>query len=230
MTGIPVSTGHRLRLADMVWLLSGIAVAYALLASPSTIGDGPGLRRFLTPEINRHYRVAQRFRMDAALLSGIEIRAFAVGPAAGRYQLSLTDTATGRVERGRIVAAEDLVADESFAFRFEPIELSAGREYEFDVMPTQDGGSGVALWATKAPRVRDGVLKFNDVARWGTLVFQTRTSSVAPLKALIGGSTRPLRWTAVIWLVGYWIVLRFLLHSFALGEQAPSANGRRYVA
>ena len=215
----------RLLLLDVVWLMLGLLMIAGLVATPTAVGDTLGLRRFQTPEISHKWLVAQRFRMNAADLSAIEIRAAAVGPVKGRFRLRIRDLDATGVERSAAVAASDLVRADSYVFRFAPIASSMNHEFEFDVVPDpSQPGRGVALWATKGERLAEGGLRINDKARWAELAFQTQTSAVSPLRRLLAAREpeRLPRWLALVALTGQWIALRFVFRAFV----APPAQGQ----
>jgi hypothetical protein len=181
------------------------------------------VRRFLTPEVGGAFRVAQLFLMDDLDLSGVEIRAAAVGPVSGSLLFTLRDIDTGHEVRAHVAAA-DLVRAESYVFWFPPIQLSSGHEFRLDVGPSPGTSrSGVAFWATKGARLDYGGLFINDTPRWASLAFQTRTPAVAPIRTIFGARDpgRPPRWLAVIGLAGAWLALRFVLKAVAASADDP---------
>ena len=207
-------TWRRPTALDAAWWALGLVVAIALVAPRPKTGDGLGLRRYRTVEVSDEYRVAQRFRMNAPGLHGVDVRAAAVGPVSGSFRLTLRDRDASDVERSIDVSAEDLVREKRYLFRFEPIENSADHEYQLEIAPAPSSpGRGVALWATKGARAPERALRINDVQRWGSLAFQTHTPSVPLLQALLQARDpdRPPQWLALVGLFGAWIALRFVL-------------------
>jgi hypothetical protein len=200
----------------------GLMIAAALLAPRPKTGDSLGLRRFQA-EVSERYRVAQRFTMNAPGLDGIAVRAAAIGPVSGSLRLTLRDREESGVERTADVTAADLVREKRYLFRFEPIENSAGREYQLEIAPTPSSpGRGVALWATRGERPPERALWINDVPRWGSLAFQTYTPSVSLLRALLSARDpdRPPRWLALVGLLAAWIALRFVLREVMTAPDA----------
>ena len=208
---------------DWVWCASGVLLVVLLVAPPRTAGDSLGVRRFLTPEVGGSFRLAQLFIMDGLDLSGIELRATAVGPVSGSLVFTLRDIDTGH-EVSAHVAAEDLVRAESYVFSFPPIQLSSDHEFRLDVAPSPGTArSGVAFWATKGARLNYGGLLINDMPRWASLAFRTRTPAVAPIRAMFGARDpqRPPQWLAAIGLAGAWLALRFVLKAVIASADDP---------
>lgn len=206
MIQLPRSTGEW---ASWTWWAIGALIVAALVVPPGHAGDSLGVRRFLTPEVGRDWRIAQAFRMNAPRLEAIELRASAVGPVSGSLQLRLHDE-SGTVERVAHVRAADLVRGDSYMFGFAPIEESDGRWLRLEVLPSPDApGRGVALWATKGERLEPPAgLLINDTPRWASLAFQTHVPPVSLLRALVTARDpdRPPRWLArsggSVWRVG----------------------------
>jgi hypothetical protein len=201
----------------------GILLVLLLVTPPRTAGDSLGVRRFLTPEVGTKFRLTQLFVMDDPDLSGIELRAAAVGPVRGHLMFTLRDVDTG-IEVSAGVPAADVVRDASYLFAFPPIELSSGHEFRLDVVsPPGDAGSGVAFWATKGERLDYGGLSINGTPRWASLAFQTHTPAVAPVRAMFGprDPQRPPRWLAAIGLSGAWLALRFVLKAMVASADEP---------
>jgi hypothetical protein len=220
------SSGIRLRPGHLVaaaWGAIGIVVLTTLFLPARSIGDTLGLRRFLTPPLDGRWGTGQRFRMDARDLSGIEIRASAVGPIGGRFRLTLHDREYPN-ERSTEVSAADLVREDRYVFSFDPIHDSRGHEFQLDISPVPaDPGRGVALWATKGDRLdRGGGLLINAKPRWASLAFQTHTGAVSMFRALLrgGDADRPPQWLALAGLLGSWIALGFVLKSITASAAA----------
>lgn len=219
----------RFSFIDFAWAAIGVLLAAALFLPPQHAGERLGLRRFLTPEVSGEWRTAQRFRMDAPMLNGVEIQAAAVGPVAGKYRLTLRDRDARGVERVRDVDAAALVQHGSYLFEFEPIEDSTEHEFELEIAPLPGApGRGVALWATRGARAEDSALRINNQPRWGSLAYQAHTPDVSLFEAVVTASDpdRPPRWLALLGLAGTWLALRFILRAAAAPdvrrEPAPS--------
>jgi hypothetical protein len=215
----------RASFADLAWWSLGLLLAAAVFGPPQHVGERLGLRRHLTPQVSDEWRIGQRFRMDAPMLNGVEIRAAAVGPVSGRVRLALQDRDAREVQRSAEVAAAELVREGSYVFRFEPIAKSADHEYQFEIAPAADDpGRGVALWATKGPREEYSALRINNERRWGSLAFQTYTPAVSVFNRLIQAddSARPSAWLALVGLFGGWLALRFVLRAVAAAEPEPT--------
>jgi hypothetical protein len=136
---------------------------------------------------------------------------------------TLRDVDTG-VEVSTHVPAADLVRAKSYVFGFPPIELSAGHEFQLDVVSSPgDAGSGVAFWATKGVRLDYGGLSINGTPRWASLAFQTHTPAVAPVRMMFGprDPQRPPRWLAAVGLAGAWLALRFILKALVASADGP---------
>lgn len=220
------------RASELCWYVVGGILLWALFVPPRTTGDAPGLRRFLTVEAGRDWRIAQRFRMNAADLSAIELRAAAVAPVAGRYDLTLRDEHAPGITRHANVGAADLVRAEAYVFRFRPIQRSAGHHFLLEISPhASDPGRGIALWATKGQRLDEGGLVINHRPRWASLAFQTYTPAVSAFHALIAAHDpdRPPRWPALVGLGGLWISLRFVFKTLGsrdvFAKSAIPSNG-----
>jgi hypothetical protein len=220
VSGIRLRPGH---VAATAWGAIGIVVLATLFLPARSIGDTLGLRRFLTPPLDGRWGVAQRFRMDARELSAVEIRASAVGPIGGRFRLTLYDREFPN-ERSAEVSAADLVREERYVFRFDPIQDSRGHEFHFDISPAPaDPGHGVALWATKGDRLDRGGLLISGKPRWASLAFQTHTRAVSMFRALMrgGDADRPPHRLVLLGLLGSWIALGFVLKSIT--ARAPAS-------
>ena len=218
--------GRRVTVVDAIWCALGVLLAVGLVLPPSKTGEGLGLRRFRTVDVSGDYWIAQRFRMNAPDLTGVEIRPVAVGPVSGRYRLTIRDRDARNVERSTDVAAADLVRESRYRFRFEPIADSVDHEYQLEIAPAADDpGRGVALWANKGARVEGSALRINNAPRWASLAYQTETPTMSPLRSLLapGDPERPPRWLALVGLLGSWIALRFVLHGLAAAQDDPDA-------
>ncbi len=216
-----------------LWLALGIVMAVVLAMPPEKTGQGLGLRRFLTVEVSREYPIAQRFRMNAPDLTGIEIRPAAVGPVRGRFRLVLRDRDGRDVERSIEVAAADLVREGRYQSTFAPIGESAGHEFQFEMLVSpSDPGRGVALWASKGGRPEGSALRINNAPRWASLAFQTETPAVSLLRRLVNGGdpSRPPRWLALVGFAASWVALRFVLNGLlAASDRRRGEETQTYV-
>ena len=213
------------------WWVLGLVLGVGLLLGKLPTGDALGMRRFLTPQASTEWILAQRFRMNTKGLSAIEIRAAAHGPVGGRYLLTLRDLDAPSVMRTEEIAATDLIRNESYAFRFPGIEDSARHLFQFEIAPVRAApGHGVALWATKGERLDEGGLLINGQPRWASLAFQTHTSTVSLLRALLSARDphRPPQWLALVGLSGVWIALRFVLKGVNAACDAPTGGAPGY--
>jgi hypothetical protein len=217
----------RIGIVDRVWLGIGAFLLAVLFASPRSVGEPLGLRRFLTPAASSEWTIAQRFRMNANGLNGVEVRFAAVAAVSGRYQLTLSDRQAVGVERLKDVAAADLVRAPSYVFRFDPIDDSLNHEFELRIMASSHKpGSGVAAWATKGSSSEVSLL-INNRPRWASLAFQTHTPAVSLVRALLhtDHSERPPQWLALVGLVASWIALRFVLKAVSAADVSPGEVG-----
>ena len=211
------------RLATVSWWAVAVIAVTILTAPRDSVGDGLGLKRFLTPEVSDGWVIGQRFRMDSHNLEAIEIHAEPVGAVAGSFVVTLRDLDAEGVVRTREVAAADLVRSESYGFRFPPIGQSAGHLFHLELAPAaSNSGRGVALWATKGARLNEGGLLINDQPRWASLAFQTHTPAVSLLRAMVRGDDpgRAPKWLALVGLFGFWIALRFVFKAVAAMDAA----------
>jgi hypothetical protein len=218
------------RLATVSWWAVAAIVLVIVTAPRDSVGDGLGLKRFLTPEVSHEWVIGQRFRMDSRNLQAIEIQAEPVGAVAGSFVLTLRDLDAGGVVRTRQVAAADLVGSGSYMFRFPPIEQSAGHLFHFELAPAAtSSGRGVALRATKGARLDEGGLLINDQPRWASLAFQTHTPAVSLLRAMVrGDDPDPApKWLALVGLFGSWIALRFVFKAVAAMDAAVVESAER---
>ncbi len=176
---------HRRPSARTGAIVAAAAVLLALYAAgtfsaPPLPGDQLGWRRFRTPALEGELRLGERFRMNGDGLTAIEIRAVATGDIQGRIRLELQrwNGVAGTVIRSAEVEAADLVRSDSYRFAFAPVPDSLGGSYQLEVSSSADAPSrGVALWATKGERFRDGWLIVNGVERWADLAFEVEATA-----------------------------------------------------
>jgi hypothetical protein len=216
-----------LAIADYAWWALTVVLAVGLFVPGRLVGDGPGLRRFLTPEITGNVRIAQTFRMNARNMNAVEIYAAAVGPVDGKLHLKVTDlTADPNVVRSADVAAADVARRGSYLFAFESIERSRNHQFRLDITSSSDSPArGVAFWATKGARLPEATLYINDVRRWADLAFQTYAPMPAQFQALLQtrDAARLPHWLGLVCLIVVWIAVRFLLRVVANLAQEATA-------
>jgi len=155
------------------WTLVAAAAAVSLTVRPAVLpADDVGWRKFQVP-VNGEIAVSQTFAMTADGLHGVEVQAEAVGEApSGILAYELTETGSGVVRQGEIPVARAL-SSQAFTVEFEPIEDSKDAAYRFDLSSSHSQpASGIAVWATKGDRYRDGALQINGRDRWADLAFK----------------------------------------------------------
>jgi len=146
-------------LLDTRRLIAGAVLVYFLGAAAlgvgrtlSNTGDDLGIRRFVTPDVTRDWRVSERFRMNTDGLAAITVRPVAAAAPAGRLRFelrSLTPSAT-RVARRAEVAASELAGVDAYRFAFAPIADSRDAAYQLDITSSSDAPSrGIAFAATR---------------------------------------------------------------------------------
>lgn len=122
-------------------------------------------------------RVSQTFTVWAAGFDGIVIRAEPYGGRADGtvvFELSERDGTNFHPLYRIVRPAAEVVARSSYAIRFPPIERSKGGRYRLDIaMPSAPDGSGLAIWADKENRYREGALFLGGQEQWGDLLFTT---------------------------------------------------------
>jgi hypothetical protein len=196
---------------EHVWWGAAMIGVVTLMMPPPLAGDSLGLRRFLTPSVDARWRIGQTFRMNADGLEGIAFGAQAVGDVGGNVILRLHDR-DGKIVREAQVTAAALVQDETYEYRFAPIEDSNGRWLRLEMVSSADDPArGVALWATKGQRLEPGAgLLINGVPRWASLAFDTRAPRPSPLATLAGSrdASRPPRWLALVGVAALWLAVR----------------------
>ena len=181
--------------------------AAGALSAPPLPGDDRGWRRFVTPPVEGSTRIGQRFRMNADGLTAVEFRTAALGGVGGRIRIELQtwNGVTATPIRSVDVAAADLVRNEWYRFEFEPVTGSLGRLYQIELSSLEGTpGAGVALWATKGERFRDGTLIANGVERWADLAFRVDATVPPPPPAWTNLSHPRVQLTygilALVWL------------------------------
>jgi hypothetical protein len=206
-------------IANASWWTLTLVMAVGLLVPGRLVGDGPGLRRFLTPEITGNTRISQTFRMNAWDMDAIEIYPAAVGPLSGTLRLTLTDyTLRKGVVRSADVAAADVARTSSYVFAFEPVERSRDHVFRLDITPSPaSGAGGVAFWATKGARLPEAALFINDVERWSDLAFRARAPMSSAFRALVEtrDPARPPYGLGLACLIVVWASVRLLLRAVA---------------
>jgi hypothetical protein len=221
-------------LADRAWWALTVVLAFGLFVPARPVGDGPGFRRFLTSEVTGNVRITQNFRMNARNLTGVEVYAAAVGPVEGSLHLEVADLTAGPgIVRSADVPAADVVRSGSYLFEFEPIERSRDHRFRLDITSSPASPArGVALWATKGPRLPESNLYINDVRRWADLAFQTHAPTPGRFQALLETSdaSRPPLWLGLAGLIVMWIAARGLLRTVAnLPPDTAASQGAPWV-
>ena len=208
------------RLTVIAWMMIGVVhlVAFSLPAVQLP-GDAAGWRHFQTPEIAPDAAIGQTFEMTADGLSAIEFSAVAVAPrVSGDVRIELHDlTGHGdRVVHTAVVPASDLVRARSYRFEFPPVPESGQTLYGLRL--AAQGGTGVALVATRGERYLPGAMSINDMPRWADLAFRTYAPAPSRWEMLVamGASSRLARgWVIVGLLAVTWVlvggVLRVIL-------------------
>jgi hypothetical protein len=163
-------------------LLIALAAA-GLFDGRKPTGDPLGVLRSRTPEITGDMRIGERFPMQVPSLTAITIHPVAVGPPRGDIQLELMAIGSEgeALVRSGVVAASDMTHGDTYEFTFPPIADSRRRVYRLDISSSRTApSSGVALWATRGPRLENAFLSFNGINRVGSLAFQTRVAGPPP--------------------------------------------------
>jgi hypothetical protein len=196
-----------------------VASAVAIAVARDLPGDSLGVRRFLTPEITGSTRVGQSFTMTSSGLHAIAIHPDVVGSLRGKVRVELSAFKDGRAMliRSAEVDVRDLVADDAFLFRFDPVTDPGYARYILEVSPSAGAASGgIALWATKGERLSKATLSFNGIKRWGDLAFQTyaRASDADGRWSRQDFATRR-RWLALGGLLVSWLAVGVVLRQAA---------------
>lgn len=202
--------------ASRLWLLLGLALVWGFWYSPSTTGDGPGLRRFRTPEISGTTRIAQQFVMRERMLTGIDVRPSVVGEVGGSLQFMVTDQTDERLIQLVNIPARDVVKQTWFPLTIGRIDDSSGHWFELAVASApEDPARGVAFWATRGDRLDNAMLFINGAERWADLAFRTHTTTMSMRDGLTQRANVLPRMIIALALIAVWALVGVLLRTVA---------------